>query len=84
MSGSTCRLLFFSLLKDVVGRSEMAWELTSPVPVGEIYSQLCTQFPALVSYRPSLLMAVNQTYVPAETLVQPGDEVAYMPPVQGG
>ena len=81
---SHCRVLFFSSLKDCVGSGEIEWTLTEAVSVGKLYEALSEKFPALERWRPALLMAVNQTYVTAETLVHPGDEVAYMPPVQGG
>jgi molybdopterin converting factor subunit 1 len=32
----------------------------------------------------SLRVAVNQKYVPEETVLNDGDEVAFIPPVQGG
>ena len=32
----------------------------------------------------SLRVAVNQKYVPEETVLDDGDEVAFIPPVQGG
>ena len=32
----------------------------------------------------SLRVAVNQKYVPEETVLGDGDEVAFIPPVQGG
>ncbi len=80
----TCRILFFSVLKDVVGTAEMAWALDEAQPVGVLFDQLVVKYPLLQAYRPALLMAVNQTYVSAEELVQAGDEVAFMPPVQGG
>ena len=80
----TCRILFFSTLKDCVGTGEMVWPLAAPMPVGELYSAVSEKFPPLAKWRPALLMAVNQAYVGAEALVNPGDEVAFMPPVQGG
>ncbi|SVA38615.1 uncharacterized protein METZ01_LOCUS91469, partial [marine metagenome] len=32
----------------------------------------------------SLRVAINQKYVPEETVLDDGDEVAFIPPVQGG
>ena len=32
----------------------------------------------------SLRVAVNQKYVPTETVLKDSDEVAFIPPVQGG
>jgi molybdopterin converting factor subunit 1 len=80
----TSQILFFSTLKDCVGTGEMTWPLDTPVAVGELYSKLSEKFPPLAKWRPSLLMAINQAYVSADALVSPGDEVAFMPPVQGG
>jgi molybdopterin converting factor subunit 1 len=79
-----CQILFFSVLKDCVGQAELSWPLPRPMPVGELYAACCVDFPALQQWHAALLMAVNQAYVSGEHLVNPGDEVAFMPPVQGG
>jgi molybdopterin synthase sulfur carrier subunit len=41
------------------------------------------RFPALAALR-SLAVAVNGQYADAATSIQPGDEVALIPPVSGG
>ncbi len=33
---------------------------------------------------PGLRVAVNQAFAPADTPLQPGDEVAFLPPISGG
>lgn len=39
---------------------------------------------ALALQAGKLLVAVNQTLVPPESAVKPGDEIAFFPPVTGG
>ncbi|HEY2594221.1 MAG TPA: molybdopterin converting factor subunit 1 [Chloroflexota bacterium] len=60
--------------------------LDSTVPVGASVSRLLE---LLESRIPTLrqtpgLIAVNHSYVPPETVLQDGDEVALIPPVSGG
>lgn len=81
---SECRVLFFSVLKDAVGQDELTWKFTPPLTVGALFETLAVQFPKLSGWHRGLLMAVDQEYVRAETLIPSGSEVAYMPPVQGG
>lgn len=83
-SAGSCRLLFFSTVRDAVGRAEMDWPLAGPVCAGMLVEELCTLHPALEPLRSSLLVAVNLSYVKLDSPVAPGDEVALMPPVQGG
>ena len=40
--------------------------------------------PRLEKYEPVLLVAVNQEYSDLDSLVSPGDEVSFFPPVSGG
>ena len=82
-----CRVLFFSTLRDVVGSDELAMplaRLSSPVLVGDLIEQLNADYPGLKSWEAQLLIAVNSEYASRDAVIEPGDEVALMPPVQGG
>lgn len=78
------RVLFFSLLREVVGVAEMNWPHEGPLTVEQLFAALVEQHPALAAWRSSLLVAVDQTYVRFDAPIMPGSEVAFMPPVQGG
>jgi len=78
------KLRFFASLKDLTGESEMEVELKGETSVREVFQQLKTRFPRLEKYEPVLLVAVNQEYSDMDSLVAPGDEVSFFPPVSGG
>jgi molybdopterin converting factor small subunit len=42
------------------------------------------EYPALASGVKSALVMVNRRYATRQTALQPGDEVAFLPPVGGG
>ena len=81
----TIRLLFFSLLRDVTGTDEL--ELALPrerVRVRELLEILYERFDGLGEWDEKLLVAINCEYADGDDLIAAGDEVAIMPPVQGG
>lgn len=81
---NSCRILFFSTLKDAVGTGEIEFEFPEGTTMEKLYDSLCAQFPRLVGWKSGLLMAVNQEYVKGDCVVPHGAEIAFMPPVQGG
>lgn len=77
------RSLFFASYRDLVGAEEIEFEL----PAGSTVAELV----AIVRARPGAdtlpdapVVAVNHEYVPVETVLRDGDEVAFIPPVAGG
>jgi len=78
------KLRFFASLKDLTGESEMEVELEEETSVREVLRRLETRFPRIKQYEPVLLVAVNQEYADLDSLVSPGDEVSFFPPVSGG
>ncbi|MCH8820006.1 MAG: molybdopterin converting factor subunit 1 [Acidobacteria bacterium] len=78
------KLRFFASLKDLTGESEMEVELEGETSVREVLRRLETRFPRIKQYEPVLMVAVNQEYADLDSLVSPGDEVSFFPPVSGG
>jgi molybdopterin synthase catalytic subunit len=77
-------VLFFGVLKDVVGRSAETVDLPQGARVRELlshYSREAPQFDAMV---PSLAISVNQEYSGTDRVLRDGDEVGLLPPVSGG
>lgn len=74
----------FALHRDVVGASEMKFEVAPGTTAGQLWEQLITTYPRLAGATRSLMYAVNQTYADPGTELQSGDEVAFIPPVSGG
>lgn len=80
----TVRVLFFSLLRDVTGREEMELEVAEGATLGEAFAQLMTAYPGLREWESKILFAVDREYAGREVVLSDGQEVAVMPPVQGG
>ena len=77
-------LLFFSLLRDISGSEQIKDYSFEGQTIGDLLAQLFREFPGLDEWDEKLLIAVNCEYADRETQIQEGDEVALMPPVQGG
>ncbi len=80
-------VLFFSVLRDLVGADQLPVELatTDGAPTLDfLLTTLYATHPGLESWDSRLLLAVNAEFAPRGTLLRAGDEVALMPPVQGG
>ncbi len=82
------KLVYFAWVREKVGKSG---EDVSPPPTVETVTQLIDWLIAQGdNYRVAfgdmkiIRVAVNQQYVTTDTPVQPGDEVAFFPPVTGG
>jgi cyclic pyranopterin phosphate synthase len=76
------RVRCFGALRERLGAETL---VTEPVgTVGELWSLLTRDRPELAEARGAVRAARNLSYCGWETAVEPGDEVAFMPPVAGG
>jgi molybdopterin synthase catalytic subunit len=78
------RVLFFGMLKDLVGKSSDSIEVREDATVDDVLAYYASQAPRMRESLASLAVAVNQQYAGAETKLKPDDEVALLPPVSGG
>jgi MoaE-MoaD fusion protein len=78
------RVLFFGQLKDIVGLGQDDAELSDGARVEDLFERYGRQFPKLAEFRPSIAASVNQEYAGWRAPLEPGDEVAFLPPVSGG
>lgn len=78
------RVLFFGMLKDVVGRSADEIEVTPPANLGAVFERYAASVPRLRELTGSIVLARNQEFAGPATLLEDGDEVAFLPPVSGG
>lgn len=74
------RVRYFASLKDLVGRSEDELQASAAMSVQSVWLQLHPK----LAWPDAALTAINMEYVPADALVQDGDELAFFPPVTGG
>jgi molybdopterin synthase catalytic subunit len=78
------RVLFFGMLKDIVGRAEDRLTLEDGSSIGRLYDLYAERFPKLAEHSPSLLFSRNQEFAARGERLEDGDEVAFLPPVSGG
>ena len=71
----------FAMLRERAGAPELVLELPEGARVGDALAS--DELAALAEGLP-LVMAVNREYADAERVLDPGDELALIPPVSGG
>jgi molybdopterin converting factor subunit 1 len=76
------RVLYFGVLKDVMGQSSAMMELVEGASVADLLA--LHRGSGKASVWDSIAVAVNQEYARAEDVLKDGDEVALLPPVSGG
>ncbi|MBF6560564.1 MAG: molybdenum cofactor biosynthesis protein MoaE [Candidatus Binataceae bacterium] len=74
----------FATLRERARAAELNREYPDGTTVGEIWSRLLGEFPALGGHHDGVAYAVNQEYVDAHFRPRDRDEVAFIPPVSGG
>lgn len=75
---------FFSRLRDLTGEGRLTREVAAGSTVGDLLATLYREMPKLAEWDAHLLLAVDLEYVKRDQVLRDGDEVAIMPPVQGG
>jgi molybdopterin converting factor subunit 1 len=78
------RTKFFAAIKDIVGTPEVELELPDGTTAGELFQRYCRQHTPLSRYANNTMISVNLEFVPPETPLHEGDEIAFIPPVSGG
>ena len=75
-------LQYFSQLRDLKGPDSL--DLAPGTTVAGLLDTLYGLLPGLKEWDKCLLIAAGIEYVPRDYVLQPGDSVSLMPPVQGG
>lgn len=86
MTDATVTVRFFARLREELGTDSLKLSVTPGQTVGDVLSELASRGGAwsqLQGQQP-VMLAVNQAMAKPATPVQPGDEVAFFPPVTGG
>ncbi|MSO19928.1 MAG: hypothetical protein EXQ56_05590 [Acidobacteria bacterium] len=78
------RVLFFGILKDVIGCAEQHVQLDAGADLAQLYAAMEAKYPGLARHRSSLKFSRNREFVDARQRLEDGDEVALLPPVSGG
>jgi molybdopterin synthase catalytic subunit len=78
------RVQFYSQLRDLSGVAELDVDLAGRSTVRELLENIYEQKPALRVHDKSILVGAGVEFVDRDYVIQPGDEISIMPPVQGG
>lgn len=74
----------FAAYQEAYGVPEIVLHFPASIPVQEVLNQIILDHPELEKWRSVTRFGINLQFVDADTLVQDGDEVVFIPPVSGG
>lgn len=77
-------LKLFAAYQDVLETPDMLMTLAEGTTVGELCDRICTQYPDLKQWQNLTRFGINLQFVDADTPLNDGDEVVFIPPVSGG
>jgi len=78
------RVQFYAQLRDLIGIQELELELRQGATVRQLLDEVYAQQPALRAHDKSILVGAGVEFVDRNYKLNPGEEIAIMPPVQGG
>jgi molybdopterin synthase catalytic subunit len=78
------RVLFFGLLKDLVGTSSEEADLPPGSTLRAVFDYYRARQPRLGELARTIVVARNQEFADLATPIAEGDEIAFLPPVSGG
>jgi molybdopterin converting factor small subunit len=78
------RVQFFSSLRDIVGAPDLHLDVADNTRVAQVLAILFERHPQLRQWDASILIGAGVEFVDRDYEIQPGDDLAIMPPVQGG
>jgi molybdopterin converting factor subunit 1 len=76
-------LLAFGFAADTIGQRKLILELDNGTTTAMLKAQLELEYPPLTGLL-SYSIAVNQSYIQEDVILNENDEVAIIPPVSGG
>jgi MoaD family protein len=75
---------FYAQLRDLVGMREFDIDVAEGATVRDLLEEIYAQQPALRSHDKSILIGAGVEFVDRNYELKPNEEIAIMPPVQGG
>lgn len=77
-------VLLFAAAREAAGRGRVEVPPTPGLTAQAVWERLVAEHPALAPLSTSISVAVNHRFRPKHTPLEPGDELAFLPPVSGG
>jgi molybdopterin converting factor small subunit len=78
------RVQFYAQLRDLTGVQTLDVDLAEEARVSDLLENLYTKFPALRDRDKGILVGAGVEFVDRNYKLRPDNEIAIMPPVQGG
>lgn len=78
------RMRYFASLREITGLNEEMLSIGEETNITRMRALLLERYPGLEKVLARSICAVNHQYVSAETTLNEGDEVVFIPPVGGG
>jgi molybdopterin converting factor small subunit len=78
------RVQFYAQLRDLIGMRELDMDLAEGETVCDLLEEIYAQQPALRPHDKSILIGAGVEFVDRNYKLKPDEEIAIMPPVQGG
>lgn len=77
-------VLLFASFRERMKVDRLNLDLPEGFLAGDIITKICSNEAEAASWRRVMRVAVNNCFVPHDTLLHDGDEVALIPPMAGG
>jgi molybdopterin converting factor subunit 1 len=74
----------FGRLHDLAGATELERDVPVAATAASVWHMLAAEVPVVAPYAQSVSVAVNADFAKMTTVLEDGDEVAFLPPVSGG
>jgi sulfur-carrier protein len=78
------RVQFYAQLRDLTGMRELDVDLPEGATVHDLLEKIYSQQPSLCAHDKSILIGSGVEFVDRNYKLKSGEEIAIMPPVQGG
>ena len=78
------RVQFFAQLRDLAGEQEIEVDLAPGSTVRDLLEKIYTQKPPLRAHDKTILIGAGVEFVGRDYTLRGDEEIAIMPPVQGG
>ena len=80
----TITIKLFAAYQEAYNVGELKRDFSLNTSILEVLNQLISERPELEKWRSLTRFGLNLQFVEAETLIQDGDEIVFIPPVSGG
>jgi molybdopterin synthase catalytic subunit len=80
----TIHIRHFAMIREILGRKDEIRTFDNPVTAAQIFAELGSNLPDFERLTSSVRVMVNHAYATWDTILEDGDELAFIPPVSGG